>query len=149
MNPADDDAAQQDRERVVLAWERLRAALGASGIGTWHLDLRTRIATYDESLNRIFGLPAADTQASLDARLEQIHPDDRDRVARAMDAAIRAKTEFSLEFRVVRPDGLSAGCATGAGRFSIRRESRLSPPARSSTSPSSAGWKSTTACSRT
>jgi PAS domain S-box-containing protein len=105
MNPADDDAAQQDRERVVLAWDRLRAALGASGIGTWHLDLRTRIATYDESLNRIFGLPATETQASLDARLEQIHPDDRDRVARAMDAAISAKAEFSLEFRVVQPDG--------------------------------------------
>ena len=105
MKPADHDAARKDPDRVALAWARLRAALGASGIGTWHLDLRSRIATYDESLNRIFGLAAEETEAPLEARLAQIHPEDRDRVAKAMDAAITSRDEFSLEFRVVRPDG--------------------------------------------
>ena len=104
MHPADHPAAH-DPDRVLVAWERLRAALGASGIGTWHLDLRTQVATYDESLNRIFGLPAIETQAPLDARLAQIHPDDRVRVGAAMDEAVSAEGEFSLEFRVLRPDG--------------------------------------------
>ena len=31
-----------DPDSVVNAWQRLRFALGAAGIGTWHLDLRTR-----------------------------------------------------------------------------------------------------------
>ena len=105
MAPGDHTAAGRDADRALQAWERLRAALGASGIGTWHLDLRTRIATYDESLNRIFGLPEAETQAPLERRLEQIHPDDRARVAAAMEDAVANRAEFSLEFRVVRPDG--------------------------------------------
>lgn len=100
-----DERVQPD-DHVLHAWQRLRFALGAAGIGTWHLDLRTRIATYDESLNRIFGLQPAETQAPLDARLTRIHPDDRTHVATTIDHAISTCTEFfTLEFRIVRPDG--------------------------------------------
>ena len=98
-HPPDDPAA------VVNAWHRLRFALVAAGIGTWHLDLRSRSATFDESLNAIFGLEAVETQAPLDDRLERLHPDDREQVRRVIDDAIAARREFSLEFRVVRPDG--------------------------------------------
>lgn len=38
---------------ILLAWHRLRNALGAAGTGTWHVDLRSNIAIHDESLNRI------------------------------------------------------------------------------------------------
>jgi PAS domain S-box-containing protein len=101
----DPTAATTDAERVSHAWQRLHFALGAAGIGTWHLDLRTRIATYDESLNRIFGLPAIETRTPLDARLTRIHPDDRARVQAAIDDAIARRAEFTLEFRILRPDG--------------------------------------------
>jgi PAS domain S-box-containing protein len=94
-----------DLEHVRHAWRRLHFALGAAGIGTWHLDLRTGTATYDENLNRIFGLQSAETQTPLAARLTRIHPDDRDRVEITMNEAIAARKEFALEFRVVRPDG--------------------------------------------
>jgi PAS domain S-box-containing protein len=94
-----------DPDPVRHAWQRLHFALGAAGIGTWHLDLSTGVATYDESLNRIFGLPAVETQTSLEARLAAIHADDRARVKAVIDHAIARHSEFSLEFRVVRPDG--------------------------------------------
>ena len=94
-----------DTDAVGHAWQRLHFALGAAGIGTWHLDLRTGVATYDESLNRIFGLPAVETQTSLEDRLARIHQDDRARVQTVIDDAIRRHGEFTLEFRVLRPDG--------------------------------------------
>jgi PAS domain S-box-containing protein len=94
-----------DQDRVTTAWRRLHFALGAAGIGTWHLDLQSAIATYDESLNRIFGLPPAETQAPLETRLESIHPADRSRVKAAIDDAIVRRAEFALEFRILRPDG--------------------------------------------
>src|SRR5688572_16120900 len=94
-----------DSERVRHAWQRLHFALGAAGIGTWHLDLHTGIATYDESLNRIFGLPAIETRTPLDARLAHVHPDDQIRVKAVIDGAIARQSDFSIEFRVVRPDG--------------------------------------------
>ena len=94
-----------DRDRVKLAWQRLHFALGAAGIGTWHLDLRTGVATYDESLNRIFGLEGVETQTPLEARLSSIHPADRARVTAVIDDAIARRADFALEFRIVRPDG--------------------------------------------
>ena len=94
-----------DSESVIQAWQRLRFALSAAGIGTWHLDLRTGVATYDESLNEIFGLDAVESQAPLRSRLERIHVDDRDRVRGVVNGAIKNRTEFTLEFRIVRPDG--------------------------------------------
>src|SRR3954468_12663647 len=90
---------------VLHAWHRLRFALGAAGIGTWHLDLQTRIATFDENLNGLFGLEAEETEATLDDRLERLHPADRDRVRGVIDRAIAAREEFALEFRIVRADG--------------------------------------------
>lgn len=84
---------------------RLQFALTSAGVGTWHLDLQTGVATYDESLNRLFGLPAVETQTPLNERLTRIHPDDRDRVKATIDHAIARRVDFTLDFRVVRPDG--------------------------------------------
>src|SRR5688572_4245107 len=100
-----DPELPDDTDRVMHAWQRLHFALSAAGIGTWHLDLRTGIATYDESLNRIFGLPAVETQTPLNERLTSIHQADRPGVKAAIDNAIAQRSEFTLEFRVVRPDG--------------------------------------------
>src|SRR5258705_1046497 len=91
---------------VLLAWDRLRNALGAAGMGTWHVDLSTGIATHDESLNRILGLEAVETHGPLrDSSFTRIHPDDHTRVMRAIDEAIASRREYSLEYRVVRKDG--------------------------------------------
>ena len=91
---------------ILLAWHRLRNALGAAGMGTWHVDLSTGVATHDESINRILGLEAVETQGPLrDSSFTRIHPDDCARVMRAIDAAIAARTEYSIEYRVVRADG--------------------------------------------
>ena len=91
---------------VVLAWHRLRNALGAAGMGTWHVDLQTGIATHDESLNRILGLDAIETEGPLrDASFTRIHPDDYARVMKAIDAAVASQGEYSIEYRIVRHDG--------------------------------------------
>src|SRR5436190_19839119 len=91
---------------VILAWHRLRNALGAAGVGTWQLDLQTGIATHDESLNRILGLDPVGTEGSLrDPDFTRIHGDDQGRVMRAIDDAIASRGEYSVEYRVVRRDG--------------------------------------------
>jgi PAS domain S-box-containing protein len=91
---------------TLLAWHRLRNALGAAGMGTWHVDLHTGIATHDESLNRILGLQPIETQGPLrDPDFTRIHPDDVDRVMQAIDSAIASQGEYSIEYRVVRADG--------------------------------------------
>jgi PAS domain S-box-containing protein len=91
---------------VILAWHRLRNALGAAGMGTWHIELQTGIASHDESLNRILGLDPVETEARLrDPGFTRIHGDDHERVMRAIDEAIASRSEYSIEYRVVRDDG--------------------------------------------
>jgi PAS domain S-box-containing protein len=91
---------------VLLAWHRLRNALGAAGMGTWHVDLNTGIATHDESLNRILGLDPIETEGPLrDRHFTRLHPDDHDRVMQAIDNAIDSHGEYGIEYRIVRADG--------------------------------------------
>ena len=95
-----------DPESAALAWERLRLALVAAGLGTWHVDLRTGVATHDENFNRILGVGAIETTGSLDdPSFTQTHPDDRGRVSEAIATAIADRTEYNLEYRVIRRDG--------------------------------------------
>jgi signal transduction histidine kinase len=44
-------------------------------------------------------------EASMDLALQRIHPDDRDAVRRALDAAATEKKDFDSEHRFVMPDG--------------------------------------------
>src|SRR5881394_1940875 len=91
---------------VLLAWHRLRNALGAAGMGTWHVDLSTGVATHDENLNRILGLQPVETQGPLrDPCFTRIHAEDHDRVIGAIESAVASRAEYSLEYRVVRADG--------------------------------------------
>jgi PAS domain S-box-containing protein len=91
---------------VLLAWHRLRNALGAAGMGTWHVDLTTGIATHDESLNRILGLDPVETEGPLrDPTFTCIHPDDYARVMNAIDEAVASHREYSIEYRILRQDG--------------------------------------------
>jgi PAS domain S-box-containing protein len=91
---------------VLLAWHRLRNALGAAGMGTWHVDLRTGIATHDESLNRILGLDASETEGPIrDPAFTRIHPDDHPRVMKAIDEAVKSRDEYGVEYRIIRQDG--------------------------------------------
>lgn len=85
--------------------QRLRFALRAARIGTWSLDLKTGLATFDDNLNAILGLAAADSRAPFAACLHHVHSADRGRVRHAIEAAITARREFTLDLRVVRPDG--------------------------------------------
>jgi PAS domain S-box-containing protein len=75
-------------------------------MGTWHVDLQTGVATHDESLNRILGLDGAETQGLIrDPSFTRIHPDDHPRVMKAIDEAVAARAEYSVEYRIIRQDG--------------------------------------------
>ena len=89
-----------------FAWQRLRTALGAAGMGTWHVNLRTGVLTHDENLNGILGLEPLQTSGALhDPAFSRVHPDDQARVRDAIDSAVATRADYSLEFRIVRPDG--------------------------------------------
>jgi two-component system, NarL family, sensor histidine kinase UhpB len=78
-----------------------------------------RAAFVDRSIEMLWGLTAADLRSDPGLWLERIHPDDRRRVADALDGT--SGSSWQLEYRVVHPDGTTVwvedrGRALNSGR---------------------------------
>ena len=96
--------------------ERARLAAEAASMGTWDLDLRSRDLRWDARTNALFGL-ALDARVTFeDSFLGGAHPEDRDRVRSAVEAAVtrHGTGTFAVEFR-------TAAGTDGAGRWVAAR----------------------------
>jgi two-component system, cell cycle sensor histidine kinase and response regulator CckA len=96
---------KKSEEAVRGSEERLRAAMSASGTGTFRWNIRTNELVWDEPLNALFGLPAGQTVRSLAKFIATVHPDDRPGVVERCDRCAREGVDFDMEFRVNWPDG--------------------------------------------
>ena len=106
IGTAEDITEQIAGEAVHRATEeRLRAALQASGTGTYRWEIQTNLVGFDENLDRLFGLPPGETVRSLNDFLMRVHPDDRARVIEGCLLSAEEGVDFAEEFRVVWPDG--------------------------------------------
>ena len=93
-------ADQQLRE----AEQRLRLATESAGIGTWDWDLRAGVGTWSPRAQQILGVTRGDN-ISLEERMNAVYPPDRKAVIAALGQSMVGKGEFSMEYRVQRPDG--------------------------------------------
>lgn len=84
---------------------RLRLALDVAEIGTWSWDLATGVGSLDARGAAIVGLTAGGLDNVAEAQRASIHPDDRARIEREVAAGVASGVAFSLNYRVVHPDG--------------------------------------------
>ncbi len=84
---------------------RYARAQRAANIGSWEWDLASGRMRWTETVPAMFGLPPGRLSGDYSGFLEAVHPDDRVRVAEAVDASVRGRSDLSVEFRVVPPDG--------------------------------------------
>lgn len=103
------DDAQGARHRAELAElelrageARLRIALEAAGLGTWDFNPTTETLRWDARCKALAGL-SPEAAVSFETFKKSIHPDDRERVARAVEEALDpAKNDvFDVEYRTV------------------------------------------------
>jgi len=99
------EAALRESERHLAAAQRI------THCGSWELDLgdlvdldRNRLRWSDEVF-RIFGYEPGTIEVTNANFFRAVHPDDRDRIGAAVRAAIERGTVYSLDHRVIRPDG--------------------------------------------
>ena len=85
--------------------ERLRMALEAAELGTWHVDPLTRLTQTDERFRAIFGTTYEWTDYL--QLFAVMHPDDLPGVEAAVAAATRPDNPepYAIEYRINRPDG--------------------------------------------
>jgi PAS domain S-box-containing protein len=91
-------------EELQLSEESLRLTLESARIGTWDWDLSTGELTCSPRCLEMFGIPR-ETPMTYERFLEALHPDDRERIDRAVKDALANKETYESEMRAVWPDG--------------------------------------------
>jgi PAS domain S-box-containing protein len=92
------------REALHKSQTSLLLAQRIGHVGSWELDLADRTMEWSAEAYRILDTPAGGPQPDLRQLLELFHPDDRSRVEQAFDTAIRERSSFRSDCRVLRSD---------------------------------------------
>ncbi|MDG6773152.1 PAS domain S-box protein [Thiomicrorhabdus sp. ZW0627] len=84
---------------------RLNAAQNLASLGSWEMDLITNKLWWSDEIFRIFEVDPKQFEASYDAFINVIHPDDRESVNQAYQDSIKNKTRYETDHRLLFPDG--------------------------------------------
>ncbi|HEX6142683.1 MAG TPA: PAS domain-containing protein [Geminicoccaceae bacterium] len=100
-----DITERKRREKALrVSEERLRLAQSAAKIGIWDWNPRSNETAFNAEYYAIMGLEPGTPHGYQDF-LALVHPEDRERVDRAMQASLSSGARYSVEHRIRRPDG--------------------------------------------
>ena len=92
-------------ERLRQSEASLQEAQRLAGIGSWERDIRTQEVRWSAQTYRILGVDPGTRNPTFEDFRKAIHPQDRDRVAKALEDAVKRSIPYNVEFRLSRPDG--------------------------------------------
>jgi PAS domain S-box-containing protein len=115
VNSRDVTNQQLAEERLRESESRLAAAQAVAHVGNWELDLYSGAGYWSEETYRIFGVPLG-TEITLDVFLSAVLEEDHKAVETARFRAIQDKTPYSVDYRLMRPDG-TVRCVVSNGEL--------------------------------
>lgn len=98
-------ALKQAEEELRISRARLNEAQRIARLGNWELDLKTDRLLWSDEIFRIFEIDPEQFDASYEAFLAAIHPDDREEVNRSYLQSLEARMPFEITHRLLMPDG--------------------------------------------
>lgn len=84
---------------------RLANAQRIAKLGDWEWDTKAKCSRCSPGVQEIFGLPPDTQTLALRAFFRLVYPDDVKRVNKVLSDARRSGASYSMEYRVLRPDG--------------------------------------------
>jgi PAS domain S-box-containing protein len=94
---------KQAAEALWQSEQQLARSQEIAHLGSWELDLANDKLSWSDEVYRIFGLQPQEFDATYEAFLERVHPDDRATVDEAYAASIReGKDGYEIEHRVIK-----------------------------------------------
>jgi diguanylate cyclase (GGDEF)-like protein/PAS domain S-box-containing protein len=99
------DITQRKRIEEALrdSEKRLQRSQEIAHLGSWEFDIVNNILTWSDEVYRIFGLQPREINATYEACLEAMHPDDRAAVDAAYSNSLReGRDTYEIEHRIVR-----------------------------------------------
>ncbi len=100
------DQIEMDRQAELHdSEERLRLALEAARIGTWHWNIETGTIQWSAEIEPMFGMQKDEFDGKYETYLSLIHPDDLKSVQDAIDRALSGEKNYLVEHRLLWQNG--------------------------------------------
>ncbi|MBN1610634.1 MAG: PAS domain S-box protein [Polyangiaceae bacterium] len=102
----------QDVTEIQQARADLEQAQAVSHVGSWDYDVVGNRVTWTRETYRILGRPCDLGELTQEVRRRMVHPEDWPTLTAAAQRAVAEGTPFSIEFRIVLPDGATRWART-------------------------------------
>ena len=98
---------QRQAQRALRESElRLQLVVNGSGVAIWDSDLRSGHTYWNRRTFELFGYaPTEDGSVTMEMWRARLHPEDEEAVRQAFERAIRSKSNFTVEHRIIRGAG--------------------------------------------
>ena len=96
---------KQAEQRLRRSEASLAEAQRIAHLGNWDWDTQKNEVFWSDEIYRIFGLEPQEFGSSYDAFLTLVHSEDREFVRESVDKALSGEEPYSIDHRVVLPDG--------------------------------------------
>jgi PAS domain S-box-containing protein len=98
-------ARKQAADALRVNEARLAEAQRIGKVGSWDWDIVGNQLVWSDEIYRIFGLTPQSFGVTYEAFLDAVHPDDREHVKQSVDEALAGRKPYSIDHRIVLPDG--------------------------------------------
>jgi PAS domain S-box-containing protein len=95
---------RREREELQRSEAYLAEAQRLSHTGSWAYNAREAVYWSEENC-RMWGFNPQQGIPDRETVLQRVHPEDRDRVVECVQKAVREKRDYTVEFRIVLPEG--------------------------------------------
>ena len=93
------------QESLRLSEASLANAQRIAHLGNWDWDIQNNQLYWSDEIYRIFGLAKTQFEGTYEDFMKAIHPEDRQSVQTAVDAALSRIAPYNIEHRVIHPNG--------------------------------------------
>ncbi len=92
-------------ENLAIITESMDKAQAIANLGNWDWNIKTNSLWWSDEIYRIFGLEPQEFEATYDAFLSHVHPNDQEKVNKAVNDALEHKSNYHIIHRIVQKDG--------------------------------------------
>ena len=89
--------------KIQKAAEHLSLAIASANLGDWNWDAATDLITLSPRTAELYGVPTSPLLTRSRLR-ELLHEEDRERSREALQRAMETRTDYDIEYRVIRPN---------------------------------------------
>ncbi len=98
-------SARTDITEMRASQDRLQRSQTFANIASWDWDIQRDKLYWTDNMWPIFGLGVETADDAGDKFVNALHPDDKQRVLDAVDVCVEKGSDYSVEYRVIWPDG--------------------------------------------